>query len=134
MKTFTESVVEETTLQWLKAVGYKSVSGPTIAPGERAAERSDYGKVVLEERLRQALYRLNPDIAAEALEQAFPASGSSAEEPTMVVGNPLEKSPGNPGGFIHERLDSSGEASGSPDEYLLSADQVPGCKTILTPH
>ena len=32
-----------------------------IAPGEPAAERSDYGEVVLEQRLRDALARLNPD-------------------------------------------------------------------------
>ncbi|MGB4082479.1 MAG: IS256 family transposase, partial [Candidatus Fermentibacter daniensis] len=37
-------------------------------------------------------------------------------------------------GRRYMRLDSSGEASGSPDEYLVSADQVPGCETILTPH
>jgi len=71
LKTFTESIVEEATLQWLKAIGYKPVSGPAIAPGERAAERNDYGQVVLEERLRQTLYRLNPDLPAEALEDAF---------------------------------------------------------------
>jgi len=64
-------------VQWLEAVGYKPVSGPAIAPGERTAERSDYGKVVLEDRLRQALYHLNPDMPDEALEQALLASGSS---------------------------------------------------------
>jgi len=71
LKTFTESVVEEATLQWLEALGYKPVSGPSIAPGELAAERDDYSQVVLEERLRQALYRLNPDLPAEAIEDAF---------------------------------------------------------------
>jgi hypothetical protein len=48
LKTFTESIVEEAT-QWLEAVDYKPVSGHAIAPGERTAERSDYGKVVLED-------------------------------------------------------------------------------------
>ena len=37
-------------------------------------------------------------------------------------------------GRRYMRLDSSGEDSGSPDEYLVSADQVPGCENILTPH
>ncbi|MGH7287678.1 MAG: type I restriction endonuclease subunit R, partial [Myxococcota bacterium] len=42
-----------------------------IAPGEPAAERSDYGHVILERRLRDALARLNPDLPAEALEDAL---------------------------------------------------------------
>ena len=71
MKTFTESVVEEATLQWLESLGFKPASGPSIAPGESMSERNDYGQVVLEDRLRQALYRLNPDLPAEAIEDAF---------------------------------------------------------------
>ena len=45
--------------------------GPEIAPGELAAERSDYGQVVLNERLRQALALLNPACLPEALDDAF---------------------------------------------------------------
>jgi len=46
---------------------------PDIAVGEPAAERSDanYRDVVLKGRLRQALVRLNPDLPAEALEDAY---------------------------------------------------------------
>ena len=46
-------------------------TAPEIAPGEAAAERDDYGEVVLERRLRAALARLNPALPAEALEDAF---------------------------------------------------------------
>ena len=35
------------------------------------AERSDYGEVLLARRLRDALARLNPDLPAAALEDAF---------------------------------------------------------------
>ena len=52
--SFTESVVEQAALAWLESIGYLIVSGPEIAPGETAAEREDYGQVVLERRLRQA--------------------------------------------------------------------------------
>lgn len=45
--------------------------GAEIAPGEPAAERADYGQVVLEQRLRDALSRLNPGIPPEALGDAF---------------------------------------------------------------
>ena len=65
--TFTESIVEDAALAWLKALGYAVLYGPDIAAGELAAERSDpnYRDVVLEGRLRQALMRLNPDPAVD---------------------------------------------------------------------
>jgi type I restriction enzyme, R subunit len=68
---FTESVVEQAALAWLESAGWSVLNGPEIAPGERAAERADYGQVVLEQRLKDALARLNPDLPAEALEDAF---------------------------------------------------------------
>ena len=36
-------------------------TAPTSAPGGRDEERADYGAVVLERRLRDALARLNPE-------------------------------------------------------------------------
>ena len=45
--------------------------GPDVAPEAAGAERADYGRVVLEQRLRDALARLNPDLPAEALDDAF---------------------------------------------------------------
>ncbi|MFX4643207.1 hypothetical protein ABTB17_19170, partial [Acinetobacter baumannii] len=45
--------------------------GPDLAPDGPAPERTDYGQVVLEQRLRDALVRLNTDLPAEALEDAF---------------------------------------------------------------
>ncbi len=72
MSTFTESVVESAALAWLEALGYAVLHGPDIAAGEPAAERSEpnYRDVVLEQRLRQALVRLNPELPPEALEDA----------------------------------------------------------------
>jgi type I restriction enzyme R subunit len=73
MTAFTESVVEDAALAWLEALGYVVLHGPDIAAGEPAAERADsnYRDVVLEDRLRQALVRLNPDLPPEALEDAY---------------------------------------------------------------
>ncbi len=45
--------------------------GPDLAPGEPAAERADYGQVIMEGQLRQALQRLNPDVLAVALDDAL---------------------------------------------------------------
>ncbi|CAN5735629.1 hypothetical protein BH18PSE1_BH18PSE1_08480 [soil metagenome] len=67
----TESVVEQAALAWPESAGWSVKNGAEIAPGEPAAERGDYGQVVLEERLRDALARLNPALPAEALEDAF---------------------------------------------------------------
>ena len=71
MTDFSESVVEEAALGWLRGLGYACVNGATVAPGELLAERTGYGQVVLETRLRDALGRLNPDLPPEALDDAF---------------------------------------------------------------
>ncbi len=71
MSAFTESVVEQAALAWLEATGWKVAHGPELAPDVAAAERADYGEVVLAQRLRDALARLNPELPAEALEDAF---------------------------------------------------------------
>ena len=71
MITITESVVEDAAIDWLVALGWSVAHGPDIAPDALAAERSDYGRVVLEQLLRDALARLNPDLSAEALNDAF---------------------------------------------------------------
>ncbi len=67
----TESVVEEAGLDWLESLGYAIKHGSEIAPGELDSERRDYGQVVLEDRLRQALVALNPILPVEAVEDAF---------------------------------------------------------------
>ena len=68
---FTESVVEEATLAWFAELGYDILYGPDIAPGEPRAERASYGEVVLVERLRAALIRINPTIPADALDEVI---------------------------------------------------------------
>ena len=67
----TESVVEQAALAWLESIGWQVVNGAEIAPGEPDAERENYGQVILERRLRDALARLNPKLPSEALDDAF---------------------------------------------------------------
>ena len=71
MANMTESVVEEAALAWLESTGWQIAHGPDIAPDRPAAERDDYGEVVLARRLRDALARFNPTLPAEAIEDAF---------------------------------------------------------------
>jgi len=68
---FSESTVEDAALAWLENAGWHVAHGPEIAPDMPAAERADYGEVVLAQRLRDALARLNPALPAEALDDAF---------------------------------------------------------------
>ena len=71
MTTITEAVVEEAALAWLRGLGWRVAHGPDIAPDAPNAERGDYGQVVLESRLQDALTELNPSLPASALDDAF---------------------------------------------------------------
>ncbi len=66
-----ESTVEDATLTWFRELGYAIGHGPHIAPGEPAAERDSFGEVVLVDRLREAIGRLNPFIPEEARDEAL---------------------------------------------------------------
>jgi len=82
----TESTIEEAALAWLESLGYAVKYGPEIAPGEISAERQDYGQVVLEDRLRQVLVQLNPQLPAKAIEDAF-RKLTRPEGPTLETRN-----------------------------------------------
>ena len=70
MTTLTEADVEQAALEWLRDLGWQLAHGPDIAPDTPAAERDDYGQVVLERRLRDALADLNPSLPTDALNDA----------------------------------------------------------------
>lgn len=67
----TEDQLEQETLGWLTDVGYSRLYGPDIAPDGVAPERNDYQQVLLADRLRQAIGRLNPSIPLAAREDAL---------------------------------------------------------------
>ena len=83
MTTLTEAVVEQAALGWLAGLGWGVVHGRDIAPGAADAERADYGQVVLERRLRDALADLNPGLPgpaqADALRRLTQPEGSTTE-------------------------------------------------------
>ena len=81
--TITEAVVEDAALAWLETLGWTIAHGPDIAPDTADAERTDYGQVFLEQRLRDALARLNPSLPTDALDDAF-------RKLTLPVGATLE--------------------------------------------
>lgn len=66
-----ESEFEGWVLEMLAEQGWHTVHGPDIAPGMLDAERSDYREVMLEGRLRDAIYRLNVGLPDDAVEDAI---------------------------------------------------------------
>jgi type I restriction enzyme R subunit len=66
-----ESTVEAAALEWFQSLGYSIGHGPHLAPGETAAERDSFADVVLVGRLTDAIARLNPNIPADAREEAL---------------------------------------------------------------
>jgi type I restriction enzyme R subunit len=110
MSPVDESVIEQAALAWLEALGYTVLSGPDIAPGEPAAEREDYEQVVLESRLRQALQQLNPQVPADAQEEAF-RKLTRVDSPSLVANNHL----------IHKYL-----VNGVPVEYQRADGSIGG--------
>lgn len=86
MKKIDEQIVENVTLSWLQAMGYKSLFGPEHAPDTSSPERSSYGDVILTYRLRSALYRLNPDIPADSLDEVL-RKLSRVDSPNLYLNN-----------------------------------------------
>jgi type I restriction enzyme R subunit len=67
----TEDKLEQEALDWLTESGYTHLQGPEIAPDGDSPERTDYRQVVLTDRLRNAINRLNPAIPLAARDDAL---------------------------------------------------------------
>ena len=85
MTVFTESVVEDAALDWLRGLGYNVIAGPDMPPGPHAL-RKDYPDVFFASIVRGALGRINPDLPDEALDDAFRRL-TRPEGPTLEARN-----------------------------------------------
>ena len=83
---FSESHVEDATLEWLSGLGYAVLHGPYISPDGPASERISYDQVLLTPRLRKALKRLNPHLPAETLEDVL-RKVQQTETPSLIEEN-----------------------------------------------
>ena len=86
MPGITEGVVEEACLEYLRACGYSTVYGPDIGPGGSAEERTKWDEVLLVERLRAAVTRINPTLSADSV-QAVVAVVLRAESQNALAEN-----------------------------------------------
>ena len=82
----TESEVEEVALEILSNLGYSTLHGPDITPDGTTPERNTYSDVILIERLRRSINRLNPDIPAVAREEAL-KKVLRTESPDLITNN-----------------------------------------------
>ena len=79
MTPITENSIEEFAIELLEKLGYESVYGPDIAPdnefstsfGATSDKRESYEQVLLNNRLRKALKRINRNMPADVLEDAI---------------------------------------------------------------
>ncbi|MEN9905244.1 MAG: hypothetical protein RLZZ555_1809 [Pseudomonadota bacterium] len=67
----TEDQLEQETLGWLSELGYSVHCGYDIAHDGTNPQRASYREVVLANRLRVAIERLNPGIPGSAREDAL---------------------------------------------------------------
>jgi type I restriction enzyme R subunit len=81
-----EALLETWTLTLLREVGYTVVTGADLGPEGAHAERTDYTEVMLAGRLRAALAKLNPNLPADALNDAF-QHVVHPELPALVTNN-----------------------------------------------
>lgn len=70
MTSFNENTVELAALEYCAELGYHTLHGPTIAPGEQLAERASYEDVFLWGRLRDAIGLINPKVDRAVRDEA----------------------------------------------------------------
>lgn len=71
MSRLTENAIEAFAIKLFERLGYSYVYAPEIAPDGARPERSHYDQVLLTERLRTAVRRINPTIPLAAQQEAI---------------------------------------------------------------
>jgi len=71
LENFTEDMLEEAAIEILNEMGYEYIFAPDIAVDGIYPERSDYKQGILEQRIKDALFKINRDLPEEALKEAY---------------------------------------------------------------
>ncbi len=67
----TESVIETFAIELLEKQGYQYIYGPSIAPDSDTPERASFEDVLLLQKLKNAVARINPAVPADARKDAI---------------------------------------------------------------
>jgi len=86
MTKLTESDIELFAIELLQELGYSYKWGPEIAPDGNAPERNAWDAVLLHQRLKEAVDRINPDIPLHAREDAL-KQVTRLNHPTLIANN-----------------------------------------------
>lgn len=86
MSYLSEADIEQMLLEQLQTLGYAHLASDTTNPDGEQPERESYSDVILTQRLRSALDRLNPTIPAEARDDAFKKL-IATEKPNLIEEN-----------------------------------------------
>jgi len=81
-----ENQIEQQCIRWFQETGWDFVHGPGIAPDSSLAERADYREVVLKDRLRDAIAKLNPQLPEIAVEEVVHTIANSSH-PNLAKSN-----------------------------------------------
>jgi len=65
-----ETQLENLALEWFAETGWQTETGPEIAPDSDRPLREDYKDVLLEGPLKRAIFRINPGLPGEAIDEA----------------------------------------------------------------
>ncbi len=82
----TESAIEKFAIELLEKAGYQYVYGPDIAPDSDTPERESFEDVILLERLREAVGRINPSVPPDSREDAIKQI-RRLHSPELIAGN-----------------------------------------------
>lgn len=69
--SYAESDLEQAAIEWFEELNYSWAYGPDISQEGEYPERYNYQDVILKERLREALTRINKQLPREAIEEAI---------------------------------------------------------------
>jgi len=71
VNSITENIIEEYTIELLEKQGYQYIYAPSIAPDSESPERQSFEDVILTERLKTAVGRINSSIPADIREDTI---------------------------------------------------------------
>ena len=71
MALITEDILEQKAIEWFKEIGYEYKHGNDIAPDSKTPERDDFRQVILIDRLRSSLIKLNPNVPINTINNAI---------------------------------------------------------------
>ncbi len=82
----TEAEVEDWAVEVFQSLGYEHKYGPDIGPDGDFPERASYSDILLKDRLKNSLHRLNPNLPQEAINDAYKIL-ANPDSPSLILNN-----------------------------------------------